>query len=323
MSSTQIIFMLMVFAAVFLLAYTLMVPTLGGERQVRDQLRRRLREARDSLGDGSGASLVREKYLRQLSPTERWLESLPGMTALNRVVEQAGRTHPAYRLVLSSMGAGALGALGAWIFTQQVIVVPVAGAVVAMVPFMKIAFDRGKRLAKFEEQLPAALDTMARALKAGHPFSESLHLVAEEFSDPVAKEFEITFADMNYGDTKTALLNLLERVPSVNVMAMVMSVLIQRETGGNLAEILNNISAVVRSRFRFQRKVRTLSAEGRLSAWILALIPFVLFAMLYFTQPGYLTMLTDDPLGQKLIMVGFVMLVIGLFWVRRIIRIQV
>ncbi|MFQ5546358.1 MAG: type II secretion system F family protein, partial [Acidiferrobacterales bacterium] len=224
---------------------------------------------------------------------------------------------------LSSMAVGVVAAVGGWIFTRQWPVALVTGAVAGMVPFMKIAFDRGKRLTKFEEQLPAALDIMARALKAGHPFNESLHLVAQEMDDPVAKEFQITFADMNYGDAKIALLNLLERVPSVNVMAMVMSVLIQRETGGNLAEILRNISVVVRGRFRFQRKVRTLSAEGRLSAWILSLIPFVLYALIYFTTPGYLTMLTDDPLGHKLIMAAFVMLVIGLFWVRRIIRIQV
>ena len=129
---------------------------------------------------------------------------------------------------------------------------------------------------------------------------------------------------MNYGgDTRSALLNLLERVPSVSMMALVTSVLIQRETGGNLAEVLEKISAVIRARFRFARKVRTLSAEGRLSAWILALQPFALIVMLQVMNPKYLPMLIDDPLGQQLIMGALVVAFFGLLWIRRIIHIQV
>ena len=177
---------------------------------------------------------------------------------------------------------------------------------------------------KFEEQLPDAIDSMKRALRAGHPFSAAIKLVSEDMDDPVAREFELTFADINYGnDMRRAMLGLLQRMPSVTVMALVTSVLVQKETGGNLAEILEQISRVIRSRFRFQRKVRTLSAEGRLSAWILAMVPFVLFVVISFTTPTYLPVLLEDPIGRKLIGVGFTLGVIGIYWIRNVIRVDV
>jgi tight adherence protein B len=177
---------------------------------------------------------------------------------------------------------------------------------------------------RFEEQLPDAIDSMKRALRAGHPFSAAVKLVAEDMDQPVSREFELTFADINYGnDLRRAMLGLLQRMPSVTVMALVTSVLVQKETGGNLAEILEQISKVIRSRFRFQRKVRTLSAEGRLSAWILAMVPFVLFAVMMLLSPDYLPVLLQDPTGRQLIAFAFGMGVIGIFWIRRVIRIEV
>jgi tight adherence protein B len=197
----------------------------------------------------------------------------------------------------------------------------VAGLVI---PCVVILGDRRKRIEKFEEQLPDAIDSMKRALRAGHPFSAALKLVSEDMDDPVAREFELTFADISYGnDLRRAMLGLLQRMPSVTVMALVTSVLVQKETGGNLAEILEQISSVIRSRFRFQRKVRSLSAEGRLSAWILAMTPFVLFVIISVTTPTYLPVLLEDATGQKLVGFAFGMGVIGILWIRRVIRIEV
>ena len=165
---------------------------------------------------------------------------------------------------------------------------------------------------------------MKRALKAGHPFSATLKLVSEDMDDPVAREFELTFADINYGnDVRRAMLGLLQRVPSLTVMALVTAVLVQKETGGNLAEILEQISTVIRGRFRFYRKVRTLSAEGRMSAWILALVPFVLFIVISITTPDYLPALLETPLGVKLIAIAATMGVIGIYWIRKVIQIEV
>jgi tight adherence protein B len=193
----------------------------------------------------------------------------------------------------------------------------------AWVPVLKLQVERRRRLARFEEQLPEALDVMARALRAGHPFSETLKLVSEEMTGPIAQEFGKAFADINYGvSVSDAFHAMLARTPSLSLMTVITAVLVQRESGGNLAEILDKIAAVVRSRFRFQRRVRTLSAEGRLSAWILVMIPFVLAIVLAIFSPSYLPMLVKDPTGRTLAMFAFVMIILGIVWIRRIIRIQ-
>ena len=191
-------------------------------------------------------------------------------------------------------------------------------------PFLKILRDRSQRFAQIEEQLPDAIDIMRRALMAGHPFNAALKLVSEDMGGPIAREFEMTFADINYGnDVRRAMLGLLGRVPNVTVMAFVTAILVQKETGGNLAEILNQIANVVRGRFRFQRRVRTLSAEGRMSAWVLALVPLILFGAMAVSNPDYLPLLFDEPIGRQLAAGAFVWGGIGIYWIHRIIRIEV
>ena len=172
--------------------------------------------------------------------------------------------------------------------------------------------------------MPEAIDVIQRALKAGHPFSQCLKLVAEDMDEPIAREFELTFADISYGnDPRRALLGLLQRVPSVSVTALITAVLVQRETGGNLAENLARISSVIRGRFRFQRKVKTLSAEGRMSGWVLTMMPLVLFGAMWLMQPHYITLLTDHPRGPTLIYAAVGWGTIGVLWIRRLVRIEV
>ena len=156
------------------------------------------------------------------------------------------------------------------------------------------------RLAKFEEQLPDAVDIMKRALRAGHPFNSCLKLVADDMQPPIAREFELTFADLNYGNDLRRRCLACCSGTEFEPDGRRDGVLIQKETGGNLAEIFDRISQVIRSRFRFTR-VRTLSAEGRLSAWILALVPIALFGAIWLIAPDYLPPMLHDPLGQKLI----------------------
>jgi len=324
MSSGAQVFVLLVFITVVLLVQGLVVPVFGESAKTRKRLKKRIAEI-EATGDAdSFSSLLREKYLRQLSPLERQLESLPAMEALARRIEQAGHKILAYRLVLLSIVIGIATLFISW----TVFRVPLAAVGTALlatyVPFMKISMDRGKRMRQFEEQLPDAIDTMKRALRAGHPLAASMKLVAEELEDPVAAEFELTFGDINYGnDVRRAMLGLLARVPSVTVMSLVTAILVQRETGGNLAEILEKISAVIRGRFKFARKVRTYSAEGRMSAWVLAMVPLGLFLTLWVTTPDYLPVLLEDARGQKLVAYGVVSGVVGIFWIRKILRIEV
>ena len=324
MSGGAQIFIVMVFVTVVLLMQGLVVPVFGESAKARKRLKKRIADI-EAVGDAEAfSSLLREKYLRHLSPLERRLESFAAMEALARRIEQAGHKILAYRLVLISLGIGVTALLVSWPYIRMPVVSIFTALLAMYLPFMKISMDRVKRTKMFEEQLPDAIDTMKRALKAGHPLGASIKLVAEELDDPVAAEFELTFGDIYYGhDLRTAMLGLVSRMPSVSVMALVTSMLVQKETGGNLAEILEKISIVIRGRFRLQRKVQTYSAEGRMSAWVLAMVPLVLFVALWFTTPDYLPVLLDDPRGQKMIVYGFFSGVVGIFWIRKIIRIEV
>ena len=324
MSSGAQIFIVMVFATVVLLMQGLVVPVFGESAKARKRLKKRIADI-EAVGDAEAfSSLLRDKYLRRLSPLERRLESFAAMEALAHRIEQAGHKILAYRLVLISLGMGVTVLVISWSKFRMPIA-SISTALLAMyLPFMKIGMDRVKRTKMFEEQLPDAIDTMKRALKAGHPLGASIKLVAEELDDPVATEFEMTFGDINYGnDVRKAMLGLLSRMPTVTVMALVTSILVQKETGGNLAEILEKIAIVIRGRFKLQRQVQTYSAEGRMSAWVLAMVPLVLFVTLWFTTPDYLPVLLDDPRGQKMIVYGFFSGVAGIFWIRKIIRIEV
>lgn len=324
MENNVLIYLALVVGTVFLLSQSLIIPVFGEGKKIRERLRLRLEDIDRASDTEAVTSILREKYLRSLAPWEAWLETLPAMETLSRTIEQAGRKMLAHRLVLLAVVLGLITVVLAWIFFRLLPAAIVAGLIVFYLPFMKIRRDRDKRMETLEAQMPEALDVMRRALMAGHPFNASLNLVSEDMDEPIAKEFRLTFADINYGnDARRALLGLLSRVPSVTVMAFVTSVLVQKETGGNLAEILGQISAVIRGRYRFQRKVKTLSAEGRMSAKVLALVPIVMVAALTLTSPDYLPVMFDHPTGQNLLMFTVVWGAIGILIVRRMLRIEV
>jgi tight adherence protein B len=323
MMNSPWLFLALVFLAVFLLVQALVVPVFSESARMRKRLIARLNSV-NSIGAGDFARLLREKHLSELSPLERRLEALPSVARLARIIEQSGRSTPVYRLLALSAALAGAGAFAAWSLTRATgwtLMLALAGGAL---PLLKVLRDRGRRMARFEEQLPDALDVVKRALKAGHPFTQALNLVAEDMEDPIRKEFDLLFSEINYGgDMRNALLGLLERVPSVSVMALVTAVLVQRETGGNLAETFERITGVIRGRFKLYRRVRTLSAEGRLSAWILALVPLILFIVISVTSPGYLPVMLLDPLGKIMVAAAVVMAMVGVLWIRRILRIQV
>lgn len=316
----SLMFGAMIFIAIFLLVQSLAIRSV--DKRTAKRLQRRMQAIAEAQKDDITATLLREKYLQGLTPMDRLLQRAPGMSALQRVIEQSGRSDLRLsRVLLFSLLLMAAGAAVVWLlFRRDPVSAGLAGLLAGSLPLLKLNSERNQRLERFEEQLPDALDTMVRSLRTGYPFVETLRVVSEELDEPISKEFEATFADLNYGmDIRIAFLNLLERLPSVSLLSLVTAVLIQRETGGNLTEVLEKISAVIRGRFKFQRRVRMLSAEARLSAWILALIPFVLALVLYFIAPDYLSSLTQDPAGVKIMMAAFGMMVLGLFWIRRLI----
>ncbi|KNH27608.1 secretion system protein [Pseudomonas syringae] len=319
-----LMFLGMVFIAVFLLSQGVVVPVFGEAGKMRKRIRSRLNVLEKANNLPNMQTVLRQKYLTRLSPLEAMLEQLPFMANLTQVIEQSGHEYRAYRVILLGLALGVAAGAVVLMFSPIWWMALAVAFAVACLPILKIFRDRNKRFAEFEEGLPDALDAMCRALRAGHPFNETLRLVAEEHKGAVAHEFGLTFADINYGnDVRRAMLGLLERMPSMTVMMLVTSILIHRETGGNLTEVLERLSRLIRGRFRFQRKVKTLSAEGRMSAWILVAIPFVLAAVIVFTSPTYLPVLLNDPVGHKLIFAAFGGMLIGIFWIRKIIRIQV
>ncbi|NJD31184.1 MAG: type II secretion system F family protein [Gammaproteobacteria bacterium] len=323
MTSGLLVFLGLLAGAVFLLSQALFVPAFGTDARMQRLLRRKLHQIGAFEAHSEVSLLLRQKYLQDLSPLERRLESLPFMEQLARFIEQSGRTVLAHRMVMLAVSCGVVAFVLVLAFYPNWMVASLAAVMALAAPFVIIHRDRQLRLARFEEQLPDAVDIMKRALRAGHPFNSCLKLVADDMEPPIAREFELTFADVNYGnDLRQALLGMLARVPSSNLMAVVTAVLIQKESGGNLAEIFDRISQVIRARFRFGRRVRTLSAEGRLSAWILALVPITLFGVIWVITPEYLPPLLHDPLGRRLIVTACIMMVVGVLWMRKIIRIE-
>jgi tight adherence protein B len=316
-------FIILIFVTVFLLFQGMVIPVFGESAKARKRLLKRL-DKMDQGDEQSYNSLLRKKYLRKLTPVERFFENFNAMESLAQLIEQSGHRILAYQLVGLSLALGAVSAYISWIMLRMPMATLLFTIVAAYIPYMKIKRDRAARLGKFEEQLPDAIDIMKRALKAGHPFNSSMKLVATDMDNPIAEEFEMTFNDISYGsDVRRAMLNLLSRVPSVTVMALVTSIQVQKETGGNLAEVLEQIAGVIRGRFKLHRKIKTLTAEGRMSAWVLAMVPLFLFVTIWITSPDYLPILVDDPRGHNMIIYGCISGVLGIAWIRRIIRIEV
>lgn len=318
------LFALMVFTVVLLMSQAFVAPLMGTRKSVKKRLRERIKNLGETTEGEAHAARVRREKLQHLSRIEQWMESLPLMKSLAVLVAQAGMERPAHRVVLQSLAFALLTGIATLWRTGNPLASLLVAAGAAYVPFFLLQHRRQKRLQRFEEQLPDALSIAARSLKAGLPFIEALNMISEEMNEPVSKEFEQVFGELNYGgDLRSALLGLLERMPTVAVMAVVITVLIQRDTGGNLAEVLERISSLIRERFRFQRSVRTLSAEGRGTAWVVSIMPFALAALTETVKPGWVTDLVKDPTGQQLMIGAFVLMVAGIFWLRRLTSIDV
>ncbi|HWW70260.1 MAG TPA: type II secretion system F family protein, partial [Duganella sp.] len=197
-------------------------------------------------------------------------------------------------------------------------------ALALAVPWILLMRTRRARLSKLEEQLPEAADFLGRALRAGHSFANVMQMVGEEMPEPIAGEFKFAYEEINYGvPMNEALHNLALRVPLTDLRYLVIAVLIQRESGGNLAEVLGNISRLIRARLKLLGQVRVMSAEGRMSAWILGILPVVVLLLMSISNPAYIRVLWTDPIGVRLMWYSSVAAVGGVFWMRKLIRIRI
>lgn len=288
----------------------------------RVQMERRLAEVLSSAQDYNEVQirLAREEFLSEIPVLHNWLQRLQFPRHLKLMIDQADLHITVMRLIMFSGLGGLLGSLAASMISLSSLI----NACIGPLPFVHVAWKRQRRLHKFLVDLPEALDLMSRALAAGNSFPEALHMIASEMPDPIATEFRRTYEEQNLGlSLKLALDSLTQRIPLLDLQLCVTAVLIQRETVGNLAEILEKLATTIRDRFRILEDLKTLTTSSRLSAWVLCGIPILVAVIASVLNPEYMSVMWSEALGQKLVALALGLQITGMLAVRKILQIKV
>ncbi|MRW92583.1 pilus assembly protein TadB [Duganella sp. FT80W] len=319
-----LLFILLIFAAVMLLVWGVYVGWNNARGPEAERIARRLRNAIGDSGSELAVSITKERTLSRDPAIQQLLLRLPGILKLDRLLLQTGRAMSTAQLSALIAGCALIGLIVAsslalpW-YTRLLL----AGAAGAL-PVLEATRAKRKRILRIESLLPDALDMMGRAMRAGHAFPTALKMVGEEIPDPLGAEFRIVFDEVNFGvSMPDALTNLATRVPSTDLGYFVIAVLIQRETGGNLTDLLASISAIIRDRLKLLGQVKVMSAEGRMSAWVLGLMPFAVGGLVSVINPGSLDVLFSDSGGRKMLSVAATLMVIGFIAIKRITTIRI
>jgi len=317
-------FLVFVFA-LFLVLGAYLLATHGTE-QKRVRLQKRLNEAllHSAHVEDIDVVLARNELMSEIPMLNRTLINIQAALQLKRMLDQADLHITPSRLLMFSFMAGLLGALAASVLTIFIPLMILAGLVCASLPFAHVWWRRKKRFDSFLEQLPDSLDLISRALSAGHAFPEALHMVSLEMPEPIATEFRKAYEEQNLGlSLKLALENLTQRIPVLDLKMCVTAVLIQRETGGNLAEILEKVAYTIRERFRIMGDLKTLTTSSRLSAWLLCGLPIAVALGVTVMNPEYMSVLWKDERGHYLIATALFMQITGMLIVRKILKIKI
>ena len=318
-------FAVLLFAACILMVEGAWLWWSGTHGSAARRINRRLRlmAARGEAGSERVSILKQRRYARAPG-LERWLRRLPQAAWLDRLLLQSGLAWSVAQFL--GIAAALLLAALLWLAIWPM---PVPGALLLLGvagagPAMVVLRARTARLQKIEAQLPEAADFLARALRAGHSFSNVLQMVGDELSEPICGEFKMAHEEINYGvPMNEALQNLAARIPLTDLRYLVIAVLVQRESGGNLAEVLVSIARIIRARLKLLGQVRVLSAEGRMSAWVLGLMPVVMIGVMALVNPQYIRLLWTDPSGIRLLWYAAGMVALGVVWMRKVIRIRI
>jgi tight adherence protein B len=269
-------------------------------------------------------ALLRDEVLSRIPAFDTFLRRSERVTALQKVLAQGNVDVRAGNFLMLCAVSALLFAIIAAVAGGNLLFAWAGGLLGFFLPYAYASHMRTKRFQKFEEKFPEGIDTLARAVRAGHAFTTALEMIANEVSEPVAGEFRQLYEEQKFGlPVRDALVNLAERVPLVDVKFFVTAVMLQRETGGNLAEILDNLSYVIRERFKILRQVRVHTAQGRLTMVLLMALPPTVVVIMQLLNPGFIRPLFTDPIGHALIVAGISLQTLGYFFIRRIIRIQV
>lgn len=292
------------------------------------KLERRLRDvslptAAEDEGGGD-STIVKQRVQGPLPVIDRIVSRSAAGTSLARLIEKSGVKTTPGAVVTISIAVGALAAILASMFIRAPFAPFAIGLIGLALPTLWLTHRKTARFKRFEEQFPEALDLLSRAIRAGHAFQTAMGMVADELPEPVGPEFKKTFDQQNFGlPLRDALNDLSVRINILDVRFFVTAVLIQRDTGGNLAEILDNLAHVVRERFKIQRQVRVHTAHGRFTGYVLLGLPAALAVALSFINPEHMHLLFSEHMGQQMLMGAVVMQTIGFFWIRKVIKIEV
>lgn len=290
----------------------------------RTKILKRLRKTVYSEHGQDGTTITKQRVLSGIPFLNRLLINTPGILKLDNLISQANAKQPIGFFILLALLLAFFGFLVGTLLIKNQLATLGLFFMGGSFPFLYLTRLKRKRIGKFKRQLPEALDLMARALKAGHAFSNGMKLAADEFDDPLGPEFAEALDEINFGVTvPDALRNMTRRIDCSEIRYFVVGVILQRETGGNLAELMGILSYLIREKFKFEGKVRTLSAEGRLSAIILIALPFCIAGYLQFANPKYLSTLYTDPIGKVMMIGAALMMIIGIFVMKNMVKIEV
>ncbi len=318
----------MIFA---LLAFAVsLVTMLGGywlfvvrpESQQKTSVVGRLKKYR--VDTASMSIALAQERLSHIPFLEALLSRRVGLVGgLQSLLTESGLKMTVGTLVLSCFVGAAIGVVIGWQVLHLFVAALVLGLIGAAVPYLYVRYKRTKRLQLFEEQFPEAIDLISRALRAGHAFTTGLGMVADEIPAPVGAEFKRLYDEQNFGmSMPDALKALARRVPVLDARFFVTAVLTQRESGGNLSEILDNLAGVMRERFKLKRQIRVISAHGRISAWVLSCLPPALAGILFILSPGFMSVLFNDPWGVRLVLIAAALQLTGTVIISRMVRIE-
>jgi tight adherence protein B len=325
MNQFNLFFLAVIFLAVT--ALILFVYLLWQESKFTEKRTMRKRLLYMSAGGKHGKEkldIYKNRVLKDTGVFELLAFKLPRISAIDRMLIKTGLPIPASVFFLICLLAGVAGGLLAYQFLPGKATPVIAGLIFLCLPYFFLKMYENSILEKFQDQLPEALDLLARAMRSGHALTSGLEMIAEEMPPPIKPEFRATVDEVNLGlSVKDALANLCERVPSTDLRFFAIAIMIQRETGGNVAEILDKIGHLIRERIQFRRQVKTLTAEGRLSARILIMLPIVMFIYIYVVNYEYISLMWTEKIGIYMLIIGIVMQLIGSIFIRNIVNIEI
>lgn len=324
MGTPLIAVLVFVAVAAVVVAAALSVESLRDYRDRRSLASRLENMDFETMAAQSGAASDLLRPLHRRTALEAFADRFTRLRGMQAAMEQADLSWSVATYLMATIGFAIGGGLAGLIFSNSPLVALVTAMIAGGFPYMYVVRKRARRMRKLEEQLPEAIDLMGRALRAGHPFSAGIKMVAEELPAPLGEEYRRAFEEQRFGLPVTdALLSLADRNPLLDVRIFVTAVLIQREVGGNLAEILDNISHTIRERFRIQREIRTRTAQGRMTGYLLAGLPIIMGILFYFLNREYIMTLFTDPLGVFFLGAAFILQVIGFLWIRQVVDIDI